>query len=289
MPDGSWERGLGPARGPRAVRGRGHRAARDGHDDRGRLRAVRPPRDRLPRVARPPHAHHAQRPRGRRGGARQADLLLPRPPRPLARADRRRLGRARRRGDRRVDRRPGVLVGRARDGNRPARPHRRLRRRHGARRAQVRRPLRGADGRDGPRRLRQRLDRHGDRGRRRRSATGCGASGWTRATRSSTARCGRRWATSGRPASTSASCARSAPRSTTPVTGACGSSCPAASRSTASATFEAEGVPVDAYGVGSSLIRGANDFTADVVQVNGRPVSKVGRSLRPNPRLEVVS
>src|SRR6185312_9508412 len=48
-------------------------------------------------------------------------------------------------------------------------------------------------------------------------------------------------------------------------------------------TFEAEGVPVDAYGVGSSLIRGANDFTADVVQVNGRPVSKVGRSLRPNP------
>ncbi len=54
-------------------------------------------------------------------------------------------------------------------------------------------------------------------------------------------------------------------------------------------TFEAEGVPVDAYGVGSSLIRGANDFTADVVQVNGRPVSKVGRSLRPNARLEAVS
>jgi nicotinate phosphoribosyltransferase len=54
-------------------------------------------------------------------------------------------------------------------------------------------------------------------------------------------------------------------------------------------TFEAEGVPVDAYGVGSSLIRGANDFTADVVQVNGRPVAKVGRSLKPNARLEVVS
>ena len=33
--------------------------------------------------------------------------------------------------------------------------------------------------------------------------------------------------------------------------------------------FEAEGVPVDAYGVGSSLIRGANDFTADVVMVDG--------------------
>src|SRR5262249_56360310 len=29
--------------------------------------------------------------------------------------------------------------------------------------------------------------------------------------------------------------------------------------------FERRGVPVDAYGVGSSLIRGANDFTADVV------------------------
>src|ERR687895_401463 len=50
--------------------------------------------------------------------------------------------------------------------------------------------------------------------------------------------------------------------------------------------FEADGVPVDAYGVGSSLIRGANDFTADVVQLVGRPVAKVGRSLKPNPRLE---
>src|SRR5581483_6505259 len=32
--------------------------------------------------------------------------------------------------------------------------------------------------------------------------------------------------------------------------------------------FEAAGVPVDAYGVGSSLIRGANDFTADIVRVD---------------------
>ena len=53
--------------------------------------------------------------------------------------------------------------------------------------------------------------------------------------------------------------------------------------------FEADGVPVDAYGVGSSLIRGANDFTADVVMVDGRPVAKVGRSLKPNPRLELVT
>jgi nicotinate phosphoribosyltransferase len=52
--------------------------------------------------------------------------------------------------------------------------------------------------------------------------------------------------------------------------------------------FEAAGVPVDAYGVGSSLIRGANDFTADVVVVDGRPCAKVGRAFKPNPRLEPV-
>jgi nicotinate phosphoribosyltransferase len=53
--------------------------------------------------------------------------------------------------------------------------------------------------------------------------------------------------------------------------------------------FEAAGVPVDAYGVGSSLIRGENDFTADVVMLDGRPCAKVGRSYRPNPRLELVT
>jgi nicotinate phosphoribosyltransferase len=52
--------------------------------------------------------------------------------------------------------------------------------------------------------------------------------------------------------------------------------------------FEANGVPVDAYGVGSSLIRGSNDFTADIVLTDGRPSAKVGRRLRPNPRLERV-
>jgi nicotinate phosphoribosyltransferase len=54
------------------------------------------------------------------------------------------------------------------------------------------------------------------------------------------------------------------------------------------AQFESEGVPVDAYGVGSSLVRGNNDFTADVVMVNGRPCAKVGRELAPNARLERV-
>src|SRR3954451_22317592 len=47
--------------------------------------------------------------------------------------------------------------------------------------------------------------------------------------------------------------------------------------------------PVDAYGVGSSLIRGSNDFTADVVVVNGRPCAKVGRELKPNPQLSRVT
>jgi nicotinate phosphoribosyltransferase len=49
--------------------------------------------------------------------------------------------------------------------------------------------------------------------------------------------------------------------------------------------FEGLGAPVDAYGVGSSLVRGENDFTADVVRVNGRDCAKAGRAYRPNPRL----
>jgi nicotinate phosphoribosyltransferase len=52
--------------------------------------------------------------------------------------------------------------------------------------------------------------------------------------------------------------------------------------------FESQGIPVDAYGVGSSLIRGDNDFTADVVCVDGRHCAKVGRRYSPNPRLEKV-
>jgi nicotinate phosphoribosyltransferase len=55
------------------------------------------------------------------------------------------------------------------------------------------------------------------------------------------------------------------------------------------ADFENKRVPVDAYGVGSSLLRGENDFTADIVMVDGKPIAKVGRSYRPNPRLEHVT
>jgi nicotinate phosphoribosyltransferase len=53
--------------------------------------------------------------------------------------------------------------------------------------------------------------------------------------------------------------------------------------------FEEQRVPVDAYGVGSSLIRGSNDFTADLVLTDGRPSAKVGRKYKPNARLELVT
>ena len=59
--------------------------------------------------------------------------------------------------------------------------------------------------------------------------------------------------------------------------------------------FEEAGVPVAGYGVGSSLLghnRGEEDglingfdFTADIVRVDGRAESKVGREARPNARL----
>jgi nicotinate phosphoribosyltransferase len=52
--------------------------------------------------------------------------------------------------------------------------------------------------------------------------------------------------------------------------------------------FEGVGAPVDAYGVGSSLVRGENDFTADVVRLDGRDCAKAGRAYRPNPRLQRV-
>jgi nicotinate phosphoribosyltransferase len=53
--------------------------------------------------------------------------------------------------------------------------------------------------------------------------------------------------------------------------------------------FERQRVPVDGYGVGSSLFQGSFDFTADVVLLDGKPSAKVGREYRPNPRLELVA
>jgi nicotinate phosphoribosyltransferase len=47
------------------------------------------------------------------------------------------------------------------------------------------------------------------------------------------------------------------------------------------ADFETQKVPVDMYGVGSSILVGSNDYTADIVEVDGERVSKVGRSFAP--------
>ena len=52
--------------------------------------------------------------------------------------------------------------------------------------------------------------------------------------------------------------------------------------------FEEEGVPVDAYGIGAAAHDGRWDFTADVVQLDGKPQGKAGRELKPNPRMERV-
>jgi nicotinate phosphoribosyltransferase len=52
--------------------------------------------------------------------------------------------------------------------------------------------------------------------------------------------------------------------------------------------FEAEGIPVDAYGVGAAAYRGTFDFTADIVQVAGKPQARAGRALSANPKLERV-
>jgi len=55
------------------------------------------------------------------------------------------------------------------------------------------------------------------------------------------------------------------------------------------AAFEAAGVPVDSYAVGSALLKGDCDYTADVVLREGRPCAKVGRHHRPNEHLEPVN
>jgi nicotinate phosphoribosyltransferase len=54
------------------------------------------------------------------------------------------------------------------------------------------------------------------------------------------------------------------------------------------AAFEAAGVPVDSYAVGSSLLKGDCDYTADVVLREGEPCAKSGRRYRESQRLEEV-
>src|SRR4051812_34789663 len=52
--------------------------------------------------------------------------------------------------------------------------------------------------------------------------------------------------------------------------------------------FEAAGAPVDAYGGGSSLLRGSNDFNADGGRVDGRGVGDGGGKEEPKSRLSLV-
>jgi len=53
--------------------------------------------------------------------------------------------------------------------------------------------------------------------------------------------------------------------------------------------FEDEKAPVDVYAVGTSIIHdGRFDFTSDIVMVDGNPQAKVGREMRPNPKLDRV-
>lgn len=52
--------------------------------------------------------------------------------------------------------------------------------------------------------------------------------------------------------------------------------------------YEEKQVPVDIYGVGSSLLKINIGFTGDNVLLNGRPEAKAGRRYRPNDRLELV-
>ncbi len=54
------------------------------------------------------------------------------------------------------------------------------------------------------------------------------------------------------------------------------------------ARFEERGAPVDAYGVGSWILSGRFDFTADAVRLEGKNLAKVGREYKPNDRLELV-
>ncbi|MFB4163060.1 nicotinate phosphoribosyltransferase [Alteribacillus sp. JSM 102045] len=52
--------------------------------------------------------------------------------------------------------------------------------------------------------------------------------------------------------------------------------------------YEEQNVPVDMYGVGSSLLKINIGFTGDNVKLNGSHEAKAGRKFRPNPRLEKV-
>lgn len=49
--------------------------------------------------------------------------------------------------------------------------------------------------------------------------------------------------------------------------------------------FETTKTPVDIYAVGSNILSGQIDFTADAVRLNGKSLAKTGRKYFPNSRL----
>ena len=164
--------------GPRSLRGRRDLALRVRHAHRGRLLALRPPRDGLPRLPRAAHADHdATSARSWRRRAGKPILYFP------ARHDHWLV----QTGDGWAAHVAGA-IGVSTDaqaswwggkgiGHGPARPDRLLRRRHGARPRGLRGPLRRPDEHRGAGRLRERLgaDLARGRGRARRPALGSAA------------------------------------------------------------------------------------------------------------------
>ncbi len=53
--------------------------------------------------------------------------------------------------------------------------------------------------------------------------------------------------------------------------------------------FEKLQIPVDIYAVGSWILSGQFDFTADAVRLNGKNLAKIGRKYQPNARLQKVT
>lgn len=52
--------------------------------------------------------------------------------------------------------------------------------------------------------------------------------------------------------------------------------------------FEKMKTAVDVYGVGSYLLKGENDFTADIVKVEDKEVAKAGRGYKSNEKLKLI-
>jgi nicotinate phosphoribosyltransferase len=50
--------------------------------------------------------------------------------------------------------------------------------------------------------------------------------------------------------------------------------------------FIRENVPFDAVGIGSDMLKHRIDYTADIVELDGKPCAKVGRKLNPNLKLK---